>query len=90
MAHALTFYPRSPLLAAVDFWGAGEKPDVYVCGFVLWEIPQATVIGFSRLEQNVVPVDMMRKMPVQQAAQLLTDWHCPVDLIASVLGVKVQ
>ena len=89
-AHAVTFYRRTPLLAAVDFWGKAAKADTFVCGFAIWEIPSPGVIGLGRIEQNVVPVAVMRKMDLQQAAQVLADWRCPKDLIGSVLGVKVQ
>lgn len=89
-SHALTYYQRGALLAAVDFWGRGAKPDTFVCGFILWEIPKPDVIGFSRFEQNVVPAKVFKAMPVQQAAQLMADWHCPATLIEAVLGVSVQ
>ena len=54
--HRLTYYNQGTLLAAVDFSGMGSKPDTYVCGFILWEIPEPNKIGFSRIEQNIVPV----------------------------------
>ena len=89
-SHALTYYKRGTLLAAVDFWGRGSKPNTFVCGFILWEIPTPNLIGFSRVEQNIVPADVVKKMPVQQAAQLMADWHCPTALIETILGVSVQ
>jgi hypothetical protein len=88
--HALTWYQRERLLAAVDFSGAGSKPATFVCGFILWELPKSNQIGFIRLEENVVVRDAFRKMPVQQAVQLMTDFHCPVPLIESVLDVTIQ
>jgi hypothetical protein len=88
--HRLTYYQEGALLAAVDFSGKGSKPDTFVCGFVLWEIPEPNKIGFFRLEQNVVSVPLFNQMPKQQAAQLMADWHCPVGLIETVLNIKLQ
>lgn len=89
-AHDLTYYQRGTLFAAVDFSGRTTTANTIVCGFVLWEIASPAVIGFSRLEQNVVPAEVFKAMPVQQAAQLMTDWHCPTTLIEAILGVSVR
>ncbi len=89
-AHQLTYYVRDTLLAAVDFSGQSSDPDTYICGFVLWEISAENTIGFFRMEQNVVTVPIFKKMPIQQAAQLMTDWHCPMSLIETVLGLSGQ
>jgi hypothetical protein len=89
-AHQLTYYTRETLLAAVDFSGQPAKPDTFICGFVLWEIPEQNKIGFIRLEQNVVEVPIFKSMPRQQAAQLMTDWYCPASLIETVLGSSGQ
>lgn len=86
----LTYYSRESLLAAVDFSGKGNKADTYVCGFVLWEIPEPNEIGLLRIEENVVSQKLFRKMPLQQAAQLMSDWRCPAQLIESVLGVSIN
>jgi hypothetical protein len=88
--HQLTYYQKSALLAAVDFSGKGSKPETFVCGFILWEIPEPNKIGFFRLEQNVVSVPLFNKMPKQQAAQLMADWHCPAPLIETTLNIKVE
>lgn len=89
-AHRLTFYEQDQLLAAVDFSGRGIKPDTHVCGFILWEIPEPNKIGFLRIELNTVPVDVFKSLPLQQAAQLMADWHCPMALIEDGLGIAVQ
>ena len=88
--HKVTYYEKDSLLAAVDFSGQATKPDTFVCGFVLWEITKKNMIGFIRIEQNIVPVAVFKSMPIQQAAQLMTDWRCPVSLIEKVLEISVQ
>jgi hypothetical protein len=88
--HRLTYYKEGALLAAVDFSGQGAKSDTFVCGFILWEIPEPNKIGFFRLEQNVVSVPLFNQMPKQQAAQLMADWHCPTPLIEATLNIKLE
>jgi hypothetical protein len=85
VAHNLTYYQRDFLIAAVDFSGQATKPDMFICGYILWEISDPNTIGFVRLEQNVVPVSVFQSMPIQEAAQLMGDWRCPVSLIETVL-----
>ncbi|MGB7269748.1 MAG: hypothetical protein WBC90_09530 [Albidovulum sp.] len=88
--HGLTYYQEENLLAAVDFSGPAEVPDTMICGFMLWELPEKNVIGLVRFEQNIVTVDNFRKMPAQEAAQTMTNWRCPAEMIQSVLGISVQ
>jgi hypothetical protein len=89
-AHGLTYYQDRQLLAAVDFSGRGEFPDVWICGYMVWELPEPNAIGLVRFEQNVVSGDTLRGMQVQDAAQLMTNWRCPVRLIEDVLGVTAN
>ncbi len=89
-AYQTTYYEKNTLLAAVDFYGQAARPDTYVCGFVVWEIVENKEIGFIRLEENVVSVAVFKSMPQQQAAQLLTNFRCPVPFIEKVLGVAVR
>lgn len=88
--HQLTYYSQDALLAAVDYAARGSEPDVYVCGYMLWQITDAETIGLSRFEQNVVEAPLMRQMDVAQAAQLMTNWHCPASLIEGMLQIKLQ
>ena len=88
--HQLTYYVQDGLLAAVDFSGQAAKPDTYVCGFVLWEFLEPNKIRFVRFEQNIVSGSVFKSMPVQEAAQLMADWHCPTSLIETVLEVSVH
>jgi hypothetical protein len=88
--HRLTYYDEMSLLAAVDFSGQGTSADTFVCGYILWELPAPDLIGFIRLEQNVVQASSFKSMPVQQAAQLMTQWHCPAALIEQVLAIEIQ
>jgi hypothetical protein len=88
--HGTTFYQDATLLAAIDFSGPAERPDTLICGFLLWELTDGNQIGLLRLEQNAVQLDLFRHMPVETAAQTMADWRCPVDLIESSLGVRLQ
>jgi hypothetical protein len=90
VAYQTTYYEQDPPVAAVDFFGKSAKKDTYVCGFVAWTILDTDDVRFIRLEENVVSVPVFKSMPQQQAAQLLTDFRCPVRLIEEVLGVTVQ
>ncbi len=89
-AHGLTYYQDGGLLAAVDFSGRGGFRDVWVCGYMLWELPEPNAIGLTRFEQNVVSGEDFRRMEIGQAAQVMTNWRCPVRLIEEVLGVTVN
>ena len=89
-AHNLTYYQQEHLLAAVDFSAKSDQPDTYVCGYILWEMPMETVIGFTRLEHNIVSEKLVKKMDLKKAVQLLTNWHCPNTMIETVLGVTLQ
>ena len=89
-AHNLTYYQQEHLLAAVDFSAKSDQPDTYVCGYILWEMPMENVIGFTRLEQNIVSEKLVKKMDLEKAVQLLTNWHCPNVVIETVLGVAFQ
>jgi hypothetical protein len=64
----LTYYQDSRLLAAVDFSGRGGHRDVWVCGYMLWELPEPNAIGLTRFEQNVVSGEDFRRMEIGQAA----------------------
>ena len=88
--HGMTYYQEGTLLAAVDFSGPAEVPDTFVCGFMLWQLPRENAIGLTRFEQNVVQVDIFRSMLPQNAAQTMTNWRCPTNMIENVLGVSVQ
>lgn len=88
--YRLTYYQQKHLLAAVDFSGKAQKPGMYVCGYVLWEISNEDRIGLSRLEQNVVQANLIQQMDMSEAVQLLTNWRCHNAVIEAVLGVKVQ
>lgn len=88
--HEITYYRDSDLLVAVDFSGPAEFSGTQICGFMLWELPETESIGLVRLEQNVVSVDAFRKLPVQEAAQTMTNWRCPAEMIESVLGITLQ
>ena len=88
--HGLTYYQDEHLLAAVDFSGPGEVPDILICGFMLWELPEPNIIGLVRFEENIVPIDAFRRMPVQEAAQTMTNWRCPSQVIEDVLGIPVK
>ena len=90
IAHGLTYYQQDTLLAAVDFSGQATQPDMFICGYILWEISDANTIGFGRLEQNIVSVPVFQNMPVQQAAQLMSDWRCPVALVEMILQVTTE
>lgn len=57
---------------------------------MVWELPEPNAIGLVRFEQNVVSGDTLRGMQVQDAAQLMTNWRCPVRLIEDVLGVTAN
>ena len=89
-AHGLTYYTDGSLLAAVDFSGPTEQPDTVICGFMLWELPDERTIGLLRLEQNVVPLNTFRSMPVAEAAQLMVSLRCPAKLIEQSLGVRLE
>jgi hypothetical protein len=88
--HGLTYYQDKRLLAAVDFSGRGGSRDVWICGYMLWELPEPNAIGLTRFEQNVVPVDDFSSMQIQDAVQVMTNWRCPASLIEDVLGVTVN
>jgi hypothetical protein len=88
--HAVTYYQDKTLLAAVDFSGPAGKPDTFICGFLLWELPDRASIGLMRLEQNVVAAETFRQLPVEVAAQNMADWRCPVPLIETTLGISVN
>jgi hypothetical protein len=88
--HGLTYYQDNRLLAAVDFSGRGGFRDVWICGSMMWELPEPNAIGLVRFEQNVVSVDNMRSMQIQEAVQVMTTWRCPASLIEDVLGVTVN
>lgn len=85
-AHRLTYYQPDRLLAAVDYAAQVNGTNIYICGFVLWEIPAADRIGITRFEQNIVDRDVFRKMDANQAAELMAQWRCPPQIIAEVLG----
>lgn len=76
-----TFYPRDSLFAAVDFSGRATRRDVIVCGYVVWEISGPDKIALVRLEQNIVDLDILGDKPIQELAQLMADWRCPVPVI---------
>ncbi|AML53797.1 hypothetical protein [Falsihalocynthiibacter arcticus] len=90
IVHGMMYYQEENLLAAVDFSGWAETSDTLVCGFMLWELPEENVIGLARFEQNVVSVDVFRRMPTQKAAKTMTNWRCPAKMIESLLGISVQ
>lgn len=89
-AHGLSYYQNKQLLAAVDFSGQAAEPNTYICGYLLWKLPSPNIIGLTRFEQNIVSVDLFSSMPLQDAAQLMTNWRCPSAVIETVLGVSVQ
>jgi hypothetical protein len=43
-----------------------------------------------RFEQNVIPVAAFRQMPVQEAAQMMVDWRCPMALVERTLNVTLE
>lgn len=88
--HEMTYYRDSVLLVAVDFSGPAEFFGTQICGFMLWELPKPGSIGLVRLEQNVVSVDAFRKLPVEEAAQTMTNWRCPAAMIENVLGISLE
>jgi hypothetical protein len=89
-AHGMTYYQEKNLLAAVDFHAAAERPETWVCGFLLWELASETEIGLLRFEQNVVDLPVFRQMPVETAAQTMVNFRCPVDMIERELGVSLE
>ena len=88
--HQLTYYSRDTLIAAVDYAIQAGSPDVYICGYLLWQITDADSIALSRFEQNIVEAPLMRRMDVGQAAQLMTEWRCPASLIEGMLEIRLQ
>lgn len=88
--HSFIYYKGENLMAAVDFAGRAANRGQYVCGFMLWDIPALDAVGLVRFEENIVPVDALRKMPLQTAAQLMVGWRCPLTMIKEVLGVEVK
>lgn len=85
--HAMTYYERETLYAAVDFSGSVDA-DTDICGYVIWEMPNETTIGFVRLEQNIVDHTMMAGLSRTDAIGLMQSWHCPQALIAGILGLS--
>jgi hypothetical protein len=88
--HGISYYDRGGLLAAVDFSGTAEVPETLVCGYLLWEVQETGALGLLRFEQNVIPVAAFRQMPVQEAAQMMVNWCCPLALVESTLNVKLE
>jgi hypothetical protein len=88
--HGITYYQQDGLLAAVDFSGAAGLPDTFICGFMLWEVPDNQPLGLLRFEENVVPVAVFRQLPVAEAAQTMVNWRCPTALVESTLNIKLQ
>jgi hypothetical protein len=88
--HQLTYYNQGALIAAVDYAIQAGNPDVYICGYLLWQITDEDTIGLSRFEQNIVEAPLMRSMDVGQAAQLMTQWRCPASLIEGMLEIRLQ
>lgn len=88
--HRLTYYQKEKVLAAVDFYGQADDPNIIVCGFLLWEVTGADQIGLVRFELNVVQVDLIRRMPQQEAAQTMVNWRCPTKMVEAILGVSIQ
>jgi hypothetical protein len=88
--HNVTYYDQVNLYAAVDFVGQAAKSDLHVCGYIVWELRKPNRFGLIRLETNVVSETIFKKMPLQEAAQLMTNWKCSTGLIETILGVKLQ
>lgn len=88
--HALTYYTDVTLLAAVDYAAQATTPDIYICGYMLWQFIDEDTVQLSRFEQNVVDAATMKQMDINQAAQLMTDWHCPASLIEGMLSVRLN
>ncbi|MEL6643833.1 MAG: hypothetical protein AAFQ79_07860 [Pseudomonadota bacterium] len=86
--HGLTFYPGDTLRAAVDFWGEAVPGDIYICGYVVWAVPDASQIGLTRMEENIVEVTLFRAMDQDDALQTLTNWRCPDGLVRAILGLS--
>lgn len=90
IAYQTTYYEEEALLVAVDFYGRAAKPNVYVCGFVLWKVEENSKIGFTRLEENVINMSAVKSLTKQQVAQQMADWRCPIFLIEEALGIRLQ
>ena len=88
--HRLTYYQQDTLLAAVDYSGQIGTSDTYICGYVLWTLPTPNTIGVTRFEQNIVDKAVFLQMGSQEAADLMVQWQCPPNLIATVLGLSLQ
>lgn len=88
--HGVTYYDEGGLMAAVDFSGPTNRADIVICGFLLWDAGGPETTGLLRFEQNIVPLDVFRKMPVAEAAQMLVTWRCPAELIESSLGIRLR
>ena len=88
--HDVSWYARETLVAAIDFSQPFVNGSGTICGYVVWTVPTLDQIEVSRVEQNIVSPSELRAMPVQEAAQLMTSWRCPVPLIEDLLGISLQ
>lgn len=90
LAHGLRYYQQKKMLAAVDFSGKAVKPNIYVCGFLLWEISEPNKIELIRFEVNTIFLEVVNAMRKQKAAQLMTNFRCPPAMIETILGISLQ